>query len=114
VSVGVGLLSVLWPFVPRQFVYVLAGWGIATGGLEVLAAVHLSEGAGRWLLFTGGFSSLFLAFLVLLLPYAYLDAVVHLIAAYAEIFGVVVLMAALCFAQRGRALYRDPELAASG
>jgi uncharacterized membrane protein HdeD (DUF308 family) len=100
VSVALGLLALLWPFVTRQFIYVLAGWGIATGVLELLAAIHLpARGAGHRLLATGGFSSLFLAFLILLLPYAHVDEVVHAIAAYAEIFGIVLLLAAIRFAR---------------
>jgi uncharacterized membrane protein HdeD (DUF308 family) len=83
------------------------GLGIATGVLEILAAVYLPpEGAGRWLLATGGFFSLFLAFLVLLLPHAYVDSVVHVIAAYAELFGVVVLLAAIGFARKGSGTVR--------
>jgi uncharacterized membrane protein HdeD (DUF308 family) len=110
VSVGLGVLAVLWPLVPRQFVHLLAGWGIATGVLEIVAAFSiLPSGAGRWLLFTGGSFSLFLAFLVLLLPYAHLDAVVHLIAGYAELYGLVVLLAAIHFARAraGSARYAE-------
>jgi uncharacterized membrane protein HdeD (DUF308 family) len=107
VSVGLGLLALLWPFVPRPFVEILAAWGVATGIFEILAAVYLPlEGAGRWLLATGGFFSLFLAFLVVLLPHAYVDSVVHVIVAYAELFGVVVLLAAIGFARQGRGTVR--------
>jgi uncharacterized membrane protein HdeD (DUF308 family) len=103
VSVALGLLTLVRPFVPRQFIYVLAGWGIATGVLELLAAIHLPrEGAGYWLLGTAGFSSLFLAMLLLLLPHADSDFVVRLIAAYAQVFGTVLLLAAIFFA-RGEA-----------
>jgi uncharacterized membrane protein HdeD (DUF308 family) len=109
VSVGLGLLSLLWPFVPRQFVSVLAGWGIVTGVLELLAAAYLPEGAGRWLLLTAGGSSLFLAFLLLLLPHADLARMVHVIAAYAVAFGVVLLLTALRFAQRGGGTLRYAE-----
>jgi uncharacterized membrane protein HdeD (DUF308 family) len=102
VSVALGALSLLWPFVPRQFIYVLAGWGIVTGALEILAAIHLPPArAGHWLLATGGFSSLFLAFLILLLPYAAVDRVVHLIAAYALVFGLALLLAAIRFSRLG-------------
>lgn len=96
VSVGLGLLALAWPFVPRQFVYVLAAWGLITGVLELVAAIRLPrEGAGYWLLGTAGVSSLFLAVLVLLLPHADDGFVVRVMAAYAEVFGAVLLFAAI-------------------
>jgi uncharacterized membrane protein HdeD (DUF308 family) len=101
VSVALGLLALLWPFVPRGVVYVLAGWGLITGVLELVAAVRLPrEGAGHWLLGTAGLSSLFLAGLILLLPRADSDVVVRVIATYAQVFGSVLLLAALLFARR--------------
>jgi uncharacterized membrane protein HdeD (DUF308 family) len=103
VSVALGLLALMWPFVPRRFLYVLAGWGLITGVLELVAAARLPrEGAGHWLLGTAGFSSLFLAGLILLLPHADNDFVVRIIATYAQVFGVVLLLAAIFFA-RGEA-----------
>ena len=98
VSVGLGALALGWPVVPRQFVYVLAAWGLGTGVLEVLAAVALPRrGAGPWLLATGGFSSLFLATLILLLPHAGIDIIVRIMAAYAQVFGIAMLFAASQF-----------------
>jgi uncharacterized membrane protein HdeD (DUF308 family) len=96
VSVGLGALALSAPFVPRQFIDILAGWGIATGVLELVAALYLPrEGAGRWLLATAGVSSLFLAFLILLLRHADVERVVHVIAAYALVFGIVLLSTAM-------------------
>jgi hypothetical protein len=75
--------------------------------LELLAAVYLPHrGAGFWLLVTGGFSSLFLATLILLLPHADLDVVVRIIAAYAQVFGIVMLVAAMRFPRDGAAARR--------
>ena len=106
VSIALGGLALAWPFVSRQFIYVLAGWGLATGVLELLAAIHLPRvGAGYWLLATGGLSSLFLAILILLLPHADADVVVRIIAAYAQVFGIVLLFAAIRF-PRGEAAGR--------
>ena len=59
-SIGLGLLALMFPFVPRQFVYALAAWGVITGCLDAIAAIRLPrEGAGHWLLGTAGVSSLF-------------------------------------------------------
>lgn len=98
VSVTLGLLALAWPWVPRRFVYVLAAWGLITGVLELVAALRLPrEGAGHWLLGTAGVSSLFLAILILLLPYAVDDFVLRVIAVYAQVFGAVLLLAAIFF-----------------
>jgi uncharacterized membrane protein HdeD (DUF308 family) len=107
VSMGLGLLALAWPFVPRQFVYVLAAWGLITGVLELAAAIRLPrEGAGYWLMGTAGVSSLFLAALVLLLPHADDGFVVRVMAAYAEVFGFALLFAALFFPHEARAAGR--------
>ena len=45
VSVALGLLTLVRPFVPRQFIYVLAGWGIATGVLESLMSCRSRRSA---------------------------------------------------------------------
>ncbi|HTO11528.1 MAG TPA: DUF308 domain-containing protein [Candidatus Binatia bacterium] len=101
-SIALGLLALMWPTVPRELVYVLAGWGLATGALELLAARSLPRSRpAAWLLGTAGASSLFLALLVLVLPYASVDFVSRVIAAYAQVFGVALLLAALDF-PRGR------------
>ncbi|HEX9818624.1 MAG TPA: DUF308 domain-containing protein [Methylomirabilota bacterium] len=98
VSVALGALALGWPLQAGQFVYVLAGWGLATGGLELLAAFYLPRaGAAHWLLATAGLSSLFLAGLLLLLPHADTDVIVRVIAVYAQVFGVALLAAAVCF-----------------
>jgi uncharacterized membrane protein HdeD (DUF308 family) len=94
----IGAVALWRPFVSREFVYFVALWGIVTGVLEVLAALSLPRGrAAHWLLGTSGVCSLFLAVLVLLLPLADAALIVHLIAAYAIIFGVLVMSAAIRF-----------------
>jgi uncharacterized membrane protein HdeD (DUF308 family) len=98
VSVALGLLALARPSVPRQFVHVLATWGLLTGVLELLAAIRLPrERASGWLLRTAGASSLFLAVLLLLLPHADDDFVTRVMAAYAQVFGAVMLLAAILF-----------------
>jgi uncharacterized membrane protein HdeD (DUF308 family) len=102
VSVGLGLVALAWPFVPRQFVYVLAAWGLITGVLELVAAIRLPRSAaGHWLLGTAGVSSLFLAALLLVLPHADDDLIMRVMAAYALAFGTVLLLAAIFFPRRG-------------
>ena len=106
VSIGLGLLALFFPFVSRQFIYALAFWGVITGVLELIAAISLPrEGAGHWMLGTAGASSLFLALLIVLLGHADTDFVVRVIATYAQVFGTVLLFAALLFG-RGDAAAR--------
>jgi uncharacterized membrane protein HdeD (DUF308 family) len=100
-SLALGALALVWPTVPMTFVYLLAAWGVATGIFELIAAIDTPRARpAHWLLATGGASSLFLAVLVLLLPFADTDIIARVIAAYAQIFGVALLLAALDFPRR--------------
>ena len=104
VSVALGLVALLWPSVPRDLLYVVAAWGVLTGVLELIAAAGVPRARpARWLLLTGGASSLFLALLIVALPYAGVELVARIIAAYAQVFGVVLLLAAMDFPRRSGA-----------
>jgi uncharacterized membrane protein HdeD (DUF308 family) len=77
---------------------VLIVWGLLTGILEIVGAVRLPrELAAHWLVGTGGASSIFLALVVVALPHAGSDRVALGLAAYATVFGLVILLAALRF-----------------
>lgn len=104
VSVALGIVALGWPLrVPRDFLFALVMWGIVTGILEIAQAVRLPRTrASYWLLGTGGVSSLFLAVLLLMLPYAGVDRVVYVIGAYALVFGTVVTLAAFVVARDER------------
>jgi uncharacterized membrane protein HdeD (DUF308 family) len=98
VSLGLGTLAIARPFAAGRFVVLLAGWGLATGLLELLAALYLPrQGAGHWLLATGGLSSLFLAALILFVARADLVPYAWIIAAWGLVFGTVMLLAAIHF-----------------
>jgi uncharacterized membrane protein HdeD (DUF308 family) len=69
VSVGLGVVALIWPFVPYRAIVALVVWGVLTGIFEIVAALRLPRGlAAHWLVATGGVSSIFLALLVLGLP----------------------------------------------
>jgi uncharacterized membrane protein HdeD (DUF308 family) len=98
VSVVFGVVALVWPFLPRGAIGVLIAWGVATGICEIVAALRLPRAlAAHWLLATGGASSIFLALLVLALPHAGSDRVALALAAYAIVFGIVILLASLRF-----------------
>ena len=87
--------------------YVIAGWAIVTGGLEIAAAVRLRRHiTGEWLMALNGALSIALGVLVMLAPLLGALAVVLLIGAYAFVSGVLLL--ALGFRLRG-AVRRAPE-----
>jgi uncharacterized membrane protein HdeD (DUF308 family) len=98
VSVVFGVVALAWPFLPRGAIGVLVAWGVLTGICELIAAVRLPRAlAAHWLLATGGACSIFLSFVVLALPHAGSDRVALALAAYAIVFGIVILLAALRF-----------------
>jgi hypothetical protein len=75
-----------------------------------VAAIRLPrERAGYWLLGTAGVSSLFLAFLILLLTHADDNLVMRVMAAYAQVFGVVLLFAAIFFPHEVRQASAPPN-----
>ena len=103
ISVVLGILAIVWPFLPRPMIGVLVAWGVLTGICEIVAAVRLPRNlAAHWLVATGGASSIFLALVVLALPHAGSDRVALALGAYAIVFGIVVLMASLRFRRAQR------------
>jgi len=123
VSVALGAVALSWPLVPRQMIIVLAVWGLLTGILELMAAVRLPrDRAAHWLVGTGGASSIFLALVVLALPHLGSAGVALSLAAYAVVFGIAILLAAVGFklglpvsrldsAARRRPIRKDGEVA---
>ena len=100
ISVALGVLIFVWPPFLRGVIGVLIAWGVLTGLCEILAAMRLPrELAAHWLVATGGAFSIFLALVVLALPHAGSDRVALALAAYAIVFGIVVLLASLRFRQ---------------
>jgi uncharacterized membrane protein HdeD (DUF308 family) len=99
-SAAVGMFALTWPLIPRELVLAIATWGLLTGVMEIIAAFRVPpRRAGRWLLATGGVSSLFLSGLILTLPHALTSSFVRIMGAYALIFGVSLWAAALAFRQ---------------
>jgi uncharacterized membrane protein HdeD (DUF308 family) len=98
VSLTLGIVALMWPFVSRQFITIVAEWGVLTGILEIVTAAAISrEMPGHWLLGTAGICSLFLAILVVMLPVADAAGSIAVIGGYAIVFGVLIVLAALRF-----------------
>lgn len=72
--------------------YVIAGWAILSGALEITAAIRLRRTiTGEWLLLLQGAVSILFGLLVLVAPVAGALAVVLVIGAYAFVSGLVLL-----------------------
>ena len=103
VSVAIGVLALVWPFMPRTFIHLLVFWGVVTGVLELTAALRLPlRQASAWVVGTAGVSSLMLAWFMFLLTHADDSAVVRVMATYAVVFGVAMLLAAMLFSRASR------------
>ena len=93
VSVIAGLLAFVWPGITAfVLLYVIAFWAIVTGVLEIVAAWRLRQViANEFWLGLGGLASVVFGVLAILFPGAGALAVVTLIAAYALIFGLMLI-----------------------
>ncbi len=76
--------------------YLIAGWALATGAFELLAAVRLRrQYAGELLLATAGLASLAFGGLMLLWPRTAMITLAWLVGVYAGLFGVLLLVLAV-------------------
>lgn len=96
-GVGLGLAVFLWTQTAAGLIVVaIAFWAIATGLLELFAAMRLRrELPGQALFGIGGAASMLLGFAILLWPTAGAPALVALLGSYTLIFGTAMLLQAL-------------------
>ena len=101
-GIGAGLVSFIWPVITAvALVYLIAAWAIATGLLEIVAAIRLrKEIEGEWLLALSGIFSLALGVLFALVPEAGAMALIWLWGAYTAAFGILLIW--LSFKVRAR------------
>jgi uncharacterized membrane protein HdeD (DUF308 family) len=100
VGIGAGVLTFYWPGATGLvLLWFIAYWAIATGVFEIFAAFRLrAEVQDEWLLALSGLLSVVFGAALILLPAAGALALAWLIAAYALLFGV--LMVGLAFRLR--------------
>lgn len=103
VSVLAGVLALVAPAaVVFGVVITIAFWAIFTGVLQIAAAIRLrQEMTGEWVLIAAGALSVLFGALVLLQPALGLLSIMWLVAAYAILFGI--LLIALAFKLRRKA-----------
>ena len=94
VGIAAGLIAFLWTSPAAvALIYVIAGWAVATGILEIIAAIRLrKEIEGEWLLLLSGSLSVVFGILVAFWPGAGIVAVTWIIGAYAIVFGILLVL----------------------
>lgn len=76
--------------------YLIAGWALATGGFEILAAVRVRRHyEGEPLLAGAGLASLVFGFVMVIWPREAMIALSWLVGVYAAVFGVLLLVLAV-------------------
>jgi uncharacterized membrane protein HdeD (DUF308 family) len=100
----IGLATLLMPALAgRVLLYVIAGWAVLTGALQIAAAVRLREQIpDEWRLGLSGVVALAFGVLVLIAPAAGALAVILLVGAYALASGLVLLALGLRLRAAGR------------
>jgi uncharacterized membrane protein HdeD (DUF308 family) len=94
VGVGVGLLTLFAPGVTAlALLFYIAIWAVATGVLQIVAAIRLrKEIEGEWTLVLAGLASVAFGVLLMARPGAGALAVLWLIAGYAIVFGLIMVL----------------------
>jgi uncharacterized membrane protein HdeD (DUF308 family) len=93
-GIGAGIAALVWPgLATLVFIYLIASWAVFTGILEIVAAVRLRhEITNEWFLALGGVLSIGLGVLLFLQPAAGSLALIWMIAGYALVFGILLLI----------------------
>jgi uncharacterized membrane protein HdeD (DUF308 family) len=106
VGIGIGALTIFAPGVTAlALLFYIAIWAIATGVLEIAAAVAVrKEIEGEWLLILSGLASVAFGALLIARPGAGALAVLWLIGAYALAFGVLLVLASFKVRRLGAAV----------
>jgi uncharacterized membrane protein HdeD (DUF308 family) len=92
-GIAAGIIAFVWPGITAlALIYLIAGWAIVTGLLEIAAAIALAPILeGEWLLGLSGVLSVLLGALIMARPGAGLIAWVWMIGVYALLYGVFML-----------------------
>jgi uncharacterized membrane protein HdeD (DUF308 family) len=101
VGIAAGVAAFAWPgLTALVLVYIIAAWGVVTGVFEVIAAIRLRQVIrNEWLLVLSGIVSILFGIVLFVAPGAGALALVWLIAAFAIVDGILLLV--LSFRLRG-------------
>lgn len=94
IGIGIGVVTMIAPDITAlALVFYIAAWAIATGVLEIMAAIRLRKVIDdEWMLALAGLASVAFGIFILVRPGAGALALLWLIASYAIVFGVVLLI----------------------
>lgn len=108
VGVGVGTLTLSAPGITAlALLFYIALWAVATGVLQIVAAVRLhKEIEGEWLLALSGLASVAFGVVLMARPMAGAVALLWIIATYAILFGILLVVLAFKARRFGRGLSR--------
>ena len=104
VGIVVGVMTFIMPGITGLVLLMyIAAWAVITGVLQIVAAIRLrKEIKGEWLMILSGLVSVAFGVLLFLQPGAGALAVAWIIAAYAFIFGVLMVLLAFIVRKLGR------------
>jgi uncharacterized membrane protein HdeD (DUF308 family) len=93
-SISAGVVALIWPdLATLVLIYMIASWAVFTGILEIAAAIRLRhEITNEWFLALGGILSIGLGILLFLQPVAGSLAIIWMIAGYALVFGILLVI----------------------
>jgi uncharacterized membrane protein HdeD (DUF308 family) len=96
IGIVIGMLAFIWPGITALvLLYLIAAWAMVTGVLEIIAAIQIrKEIENEWLLAIAGIASVLFGVLLIIWPVAGALAILWIIATYATIFGVLLLILA--------------------
>jgi uncharacterized membrane protein HdeD (DUF308 family) len=96
-GIAAGAIALLWPGISGMALLIcIAIWAIATGIMQIVGAISMRHQIDdEWLLIAGGALSVIFGGLLLTRPGAGAVAVAYVIAAYAIMYGVLMVMLAL-------------------
>ncbi len=108
VGVGVGTLTLSAPGITAlALLFYIALWAVATGVLQIVAAVRLrNEIKGEWLLALSGLASVAFGVVLMARPMAGAVALLWIIATYAILFGILMVVLAFKARRFGRSAGR--------
>ncbi len=97
VGIGIGVVTMIAPDVTAlALIFYIAAWAVATGALEIMAAVRLRKVIdGEWLLALAGLASVAFGITILVRPGPGALALLWLIGSYAIVFGILLLVFAI-------------------
>ena len=95
-GIAAGIVTFLWPGITAiTLLWIIAFWAIFSGAMQIAAAIRLRrEVQGEWILILSGICTVVLGALLLLYPGAGAVSVAWLIASFAIVWGVLLLILA--------------------